>query len=468
MRNCQIFTPDIIVDKMLDMLDYTGENVKKTIFEPAFGNGAFLTKIVSRIMQYAQDIHLTEDETIALLDNVYGVEIDANLYGQTIDTLNKQISQYGIHYEWKHLVNADSLTYTAPILFDYAVSNPPFIRVHSLSQTERDCIKNNYVFGTGNTDLYVIFFEICLNKMKPDGKMCFITPNSFLKNTSQSKFRKYLSENNLVHTIIDYGDLQIFESVLTYSAITLIDLNKKDLNTICIKMNTLQEQQSQMSVNLNVFGKNPWILSKEHFNNQNKQSKSISDLCTIQYGVATNADAVYLVSKEHFNDFEPELLRPVIKGSTLDESKRIIFPYYWDDTTCRYYVISEHDMMHLYPKTYNYLLANKEKLLRRDMEKDCLWYQYARSQGIQNSRNTKIVLKHILSPDIRFCSCQVCDEQYVVYSGIFIVPKEGVDVSSVLKILTSEMFYEFVFESGKDMSGGYKSINTKIVKSFKY
>ena len=55
MKHDQVFTPDYIVKKMLDDIDYRGENLRKTIFEPSFGDGAFLVEIVSRILEYAKD-----------------------------------------------------------------------------------------------------------------------------------------------------------------------------------------------------------------------------------------------------------------------------------------------------------------------------------------------------------------------------------------------------------------------------
>lgn len=55
MNNCQVFTPPYIVDLMLDMLGYKDDNIKnKTIFEPSFGEGAFLVAIVNRILTYSK------------------------------------------------------------------------------------------------------------------------------------------------------------------------------------------------------------------------------------------------------------------------------------------------------------------------------------------------------------------------------------------------------------------------------
>ena len=470
MRNCQIFTPDFIVDKMLDMIEYQGENIRnKTIFEPSFGNGAFLIKILKRVIRYAKQTRMSNSEIIAILDKIYGIEIDKELYEETIRRLNAELYSIGLTYSWSNLICTDSLSFDFGRKFDLIIANPPFIRVHGLTQSERDYIAKHYRFGNGNTDLYVIFFELCIQKMNHNGKLCFISPNSFLRNTSQSEFRKYLVENNLVETIIDYEENQVFENVLTYSAITLLNNQKQTSISQFVKMETLSNEKSITHVNLHLFGKTPWTISTNEdmsfLEEVKNRTLKIKDICDVQYGVATNADKIYLV-KDRLSDFEPELLRPVIKGSTLSADCKIIFPYKWNTMTSRYEVIPESEMQVSYPKTYAYLLSHKNELLSRDMEKDCIWYQYARSQGIQNSKNKKIVLKHILSPNQTKCELMMGDDTYIVYSGIYVVAKNGVDIDTIREQLASEDFYRYAFLSGKNMSGGYKNINSKTIKEY--
>ena len=84
MRNDQIFTPKPIVEKMLDMVGYAGENIRtKTIFEPSFGDGAFLTSIVQRAINFYKENNLTERGFIEILDRIYGIEIDKKYFDKT-------------------------------------------------------------------------------------------------------------------------------------------------------------------------------------------------------------------------------------------------------------------------------------------------------------------------------------------------------------------------------------------------
>ena len=468
MNNCQVFTPSYIVNMMLDQLNYTGDNIRtKTIFEPSFGDGAFLTVIVKRMLDYAAEHKLSIEETHNVLNNVHGLELDKKYYDITIKRLNNIISAYGIEYEWKNLICGNTLHYIPPVKFDLCVANPPYQKIQHLDSSTRAEIEANYKFGIGNTDLYVVFFEFCLKVMNETGKLCFITPNSYFKNSSQAPFRKHLADRHLVQSIVDYCNVKVFGSIATYTAVVLLDFEKED-DTI---MKSETEEDYKTSVNLKSFELKPWIFTNssdaKFLEKIAKRKTKLKDLCDIQHGIATNADRVYVVSKNDVGNFEDGILRSVTKASTLDSENKIIFPYIWNEEVGRYDVLGEEDMKSQYPKTYQYLSANRTILDRRDMERNNTeWYQYARSQGIQNSRNRKIALKHIISSEAKTCEIKELDHNTLVYSGIYIVVKDDKDYELVKRILLSKEFHRYLLLVGKNMAGGYKSVSAKFVKEY--
>lgn len=472
MKNDQIFTPADIVTKMLDMLEYTGDNIKtKSIFEPSFGGGAFLTQIVERIFDYSDTNHLTDEETIAILNNVHGVELDEKWYDKTVALLTDMCKDRGIDYNWtQNLLCADTTTLDYTHKYDILAANPPYIKVWDMSESDRERIERDFEFCHGNTDMYVVFFELGIKALKPNGKMCYITPNSFLRNSSQRQFRKYLSDKNLVEAIFDYGTVPVFGKVATYTAITLLDMSGNHHETKYIMMKDVQKEAWSNNVALSKFGEKPWSVassSDEQFLKEiaNRKTK-LSDLCDIQYGLATNADKIYLVDKKDTDNFESAILRLVVKGSTLDAERRIIFPYEFDEEMQKYALIAEERLRNEFPKIYAHLLAHRSKLEARDIEKGAAWYQYGRSQGIQNSRDPKIILKHIVSQEDKNCSITLADDKTLVYSGMFITVKDDKDYLKVMRALTSDEFCRYVKLVGKNMAGGYKSFNTNTVKNF--
>ena len=472
MRNDQIFTPKPIVEKMLDMVGYAGENIRtKTIFEPSFGDGAFLTSIVQRAINFYKENNLTEREFIEILDRIYGVEIDKKYFDKTIDKLDEMLAYEGfVGYDWSNLHNSDALDFKPDIEFDMAVINPPYIRVQDLDLENRKKVSANYKYWRGNSDMYVVFFEMCMKKMAVDGKMCFITPNSYFKNSSQKEFREYLIANNLVEEIIDFGTFKVFDKISTYAAITLFNMNKEKSSTLYTSMKDINTPDYTVSVELSKFGSAPWTVTNSNDADFLKEIEgrdtSLGELCSVQFGIATNADSVYIIEPDDTKKFEADILRPVVKASTLCTTNYIVFPYRWDNG--RYVPIPKHEIERLYPKATHYFESNKNILLNRSMERsECLYYEYGRTQGIQNSRNKKIALKNILAPGGNTCEFLELDANTLVYSGLYIVANNEDHYKTIIETLRSEDFHRYLMLIGKDMSGGYKSFNAKAVKQYR-
>ena len=294
-RNDQIFTPIDIVNKMLDMIGFTGDNIRtKTMFEPSFGAGVFLDAILIRIIEYARENSLSNEDVVRMLDHIYGYEIDEALFKETKQGLIKLTKLYGIDYEWPNLICGDTTKIHCNKQFDFCIGNPPYIRVHDLSDLERRYTEEHYEFGQGNTDLYITLFELGLKSIKDDGKLCFITPNSFFKNSSQKEFRKHLLENKLLDTIIDYGDVLVFDDISTYTAITLLNKNNNrtgDESSHKIEYTKMKNRYADdytRNVSYEELNATSFVFvssDDKAFLKKSKSSKEkLSDLCDIQYG----------------------------------------------------------------------------------------------------------------------------------------------------------------------------------------
>lgn len=91
-------TPDWVVTLLLDTIGFKGAEVlEKNIFEPSFGDGAFLLQIVERIILEGQRQHLSIMEIREHLQTqVFGIEKDECLYGQALGRLNQLFLSHGI------------------------------------------------------------------------------------------------------------------------------------------------------------------------------------------------------------------------------------------------------------------------------------------------------------------------------------------------------------------------------------
>ena len=92
----QYMTPKRIVVMILDDIGYAGDEVlTKKIMEPSFGDGAFLSEIVKRIIKEGRKQSLPEREISDIIQsNVFGIEKDEKILQQIQSILQKVDSGY--------------------------------------------------------------------------------------------------------------------------------------------------------------------------------------------------------------------------------------------------------------------------------------------------------------------------------------------------------------------------------------
>lgn len=484
--NGQVFTPQYMVNSMLNAIGFDEldlMNIK--IMEPSFGAGVFLINIIHRMIRYAEERKI--DRSIlenALENNIFGIEKDPDLYNRTIQGIKLLLSSYGLNIKPCFLINGDTLTEYKRFMgqMDLVIGNPPYIRTHHMDQNTRDLVKE-FQFGSGNTDLYVQFYDIGLQMLNENGTLCYISPNSFLKNTSQQKFRDYILENRLLDQLYNFQSNPVFEDADTYCCVCI--LSKKCKNNFGYsEIFPINELKSDVFVSYK--DANYWIGKKWSFKmpKEKNEAPKIKDIATVQYGIATNADSVYIgkayvdtkqmepfnndtdsVEYVFFNGYriESAILRRCIKASKCSCSNKntyIIFPYKYTDDS--YHLLSEKELFDQFPKAYEYLCIYKPKLQARDMEKNTPWYAFARSQGIRNMNKPKLIIKHILKKEDKLAEIMTLGPNEVVYSGVFITGNIGL----AQNILLSPDFKEYCNQIGKDMANGYVSINGKAISDF--
>lgn len=481
----QVFTPKWIVNEILDLIDYQGSKIlDKYILEPSSGDGAFLNEIVKRYIESCKNNHLQNNAIKERLEKyIFAVELDETEYKKSIANLNYLVLQFGINEQvnWK-IFNENTLDFYKNYIgfFDYVVGNPPYIRIHNLDLTTREILKNEFQFSKGTIDIYLSFYEMGFKLLKEDGYLGYITPNSFLHNSSYQSFRDYLKREKTLKTLIDFKANKIFKGFSTYTAITIFRKNNKS-DFFEYKELIIDKIELKNKINFNSLSKLDWSFTdveNENFlrNLEKDKNSTVKDFFDVQYGFATLRDKIFIQKTIPFDDnlvyfngslIEKGLLKKVVKGSKykgfVDENEKIIFPYELIDN--RYIPITEDKLKKQYPKTYQYFLKNRDELERRDLNKETIWYEYGRSQGVQTIHQEKIVLSTLVNGKIDFFKVPY---DVLMYSGIFIVKNKSFSDWKVIEnVLKSEEFYKYIRLTGKDFSGGYKSVTSKQIKNFK-
>lgn len=481
----QVYTPYWIVNEILDLTNYKGNNIlQKYILEPSCGDGAFLCEIVKRYIKVAKENKKTINQIIKDLETfIYGVELDNQEFEKCIHNLNKVIQNNGIteNINWK-IFNENTLIFYKKNFekFHFIVGNPPYIRIHNLDTKTRNFLKNEFKFSQGTIDIYLSFFEMGFEMLKNDGVLGYITPNSYLHNSSYSAFREYLKQKKTLQILIDFKANKLFDRYSTYTAISIFCKNNSSdefeyKELIDNKIKTINK------IKFKNLDKKDWSFTdkeNEKFLNELQKNRNslVKDFFDVQYGFATLRDKIFIGNAVYYNDelvnfngslVEKKILKTVIKGSRfkgkINKNNKILFPY--EKVENRYISISENKLKQKFPHAYSYLLKNKAELEKRNIDKGALWYEFGRSQGIQSIHSEKIVLSTLVNNSIEFYRIS---KEIMMYSGLFITKNKSFsDWKIIEKTLSSEEFYKYIRLTGKDFSGGYKSITSKQIKEFR-
>jgi len=151
----------------------------------------------------------------------------AEMLAENVDKLERKIEAiesnkiYENAFEWRfefpEVLDDDGQF----IGFDAVIGNPPYIRQEEFSEI-KPYLKQSYRTFTGTADLYVYFVELGLRNLRPGGTFSFITPNKWMRATYGQPLRNFIKENR-INSILDFGDLPVFEEATTYPCILSFD-----------------------------------------------------------------------------------------------------------------------------------------------------------------------------------------------------------------------------------------------------
>jgi len=104
--------------------------------------------------------------------------------------------------------------------FDVVIANPPYVRQELIGDQKPELEAAYPAVYAGTADLYVYFFARALDLLRERGHLSFITPNKFMRANYGKKLRGFLANKTRLQTLIDFGDLPIFDAT-TYPMITI-------------------------------------------------------------------------------------------------------------------------------------------------------------------------------------------------------------------------------------------------------
>ena len=454
----QVFTPRAIVESMLGYCGYEGAGIlRKHVMDNSCGDGAFLRVMLRRYIEAARAAGLTPEAIKHDLETyIHGIDNDAAAYEACRAHLSDIAAAYGIRDVAWDLRCESALTlrqYDGQM--DFVVGNPPYVRVHNLEATYDDVKAYKFAEG-GMTDLYLAFFELGFRMLSPEGRLCYITPSSWLGSVAADTMRRYILQHRNLVALIDLGHYQAFENVTTYTMIALFDLQHTNNQ---IEYYTYSEE-SHDKVYVDSFTYEQMSIGNNFYVASNKDLAMLRAIKTtpthrfvqVKNGFATLADKIFIKDVPF-----KALTIPILKAST-GKWHQGFFPY---DTKGK--PLSKEEIFS-HPEIAEYLEKNKADLLKKHTEEQKPdWYLYGRTQALKDVYSTKYSINAIIK-EVKTIKLIEVPVGSGVYSGLYILTEVPFDI--IESAIKSEEFINYLVMLKNYKSGGYYTYSSKDLEQY--
>lgn len=454
----QVFTPDYLVNLILDEAGYFGPDIlQKHCIDNSCGDGAFLCEIVSRyIKAYSDANENTEKLPYEISTYIHGIELDPVAYNNCLDNLKATCSSLGVECVRFDVTNADTL----PLCgfdgkMDYVIGNPPYVRVHNLDKSY-ETVKSFSFANGGMTDLYLVFFEKGFQMLKEGGKLCYITPSSWLNSVAGGVMRDYIRINHNLLSLIDLEHFQAFKAT-TYTLISLFQKGvRREMFSYYVFDPKTSGKRHIENLSFSEIDINSYFYLSNHATLRSLReilSAPLPKYVSVKNGFATLADKVFIADSFPFEEF----VIPAIKAST-GKWHHAFFPY---DPDGKPY---PKDRIFNNPLIADYLLGNKTTLLKNSSEDDNpYWYLFGRTQALKDVAVDKLSINTTIK-DVKSLKINVVSAGSGLYSGLYILT--DFDFFVIEELLRSDRFISYISSLKKYKSGGYYTYNSKDLESF--
>jgi adenine-specific DNA-methyltransferase len=468
-EKCQVFTPQNIVKDVLDRIGYISDLYGKKILENSCGDGSFLVEIVDRYIVDCLKKGYSQEKIVAgIQTDIYGVEVDKKHINTCIANLNLVIQRYNLKKVNWNILQADVLRTPLDIKYKYVVGNPPYITYSELDIDTRKYLKENFTVCTdGKPDYCYAFIESAIKSLDSDGKLAYIVPSNILKNNFAEKLRQFILPS--LQEIYDYTTIKLFEDKLTSSIVLICDMMSTDES---IKYHDIVKKTTFSIPKADLRGK--WVISSIEGPTTETSILRFGDYFNASSSIATLLNEAFIIDEyDSFCNYievdghriERDILKPAVSPRSICYRKKelIIFPYHYDNGVLKRY--TEHDIESLYPNAMKFLKTYKEKLLKRDADSNANWFEYGRSQALSHLNQEKLLLSTLVTGAPKVYSLGT-DE--IPYSGIYIIPKADLPLSSAKSLLQSSDFESYVKKIGINANGHSYRISSRDINDFMF
>ena len=355
--------------------------------------------------------------------------------------------------------------------FDVIIGNPPYVKLETMKNVSEGMSKLGYSTFEKRGDLYILFVEKGFQILKENGKISYIMPNKWLQAGYGKPLREFFLTQNL-ESLVDFGDLQIFEGATTYPCIFFAEKNQPE-NEILISVLTKKNEAdfygnvllNQQVFNQSKFNGDTWVISSsqdkmllEKLNSNNQSLKQFINGESYR-GVLTGFSEAFFIS----NDIKDLLIEQDVS------TKDIIFPFLqgrnlskWLTPNVENYLIGTFPSFKLdienYSSVKNHLLSFGQDRLEQNGEKGSRkktsnkWFETQDAIGYwkEFSKPKIMYQKFQVKP------CFIYDETGLYCNdSMWIIPTEN---KTLVAVLNSKMGWWLISKYCTQIQNGYQLI----------
>jgi hypothetical protein len=483
---------------------YLERIAKLRILDPACGSGAFLIaafnflnaeqkRVRDRLSELQPGIltHAAPNADVEIITNsLFGVDVNAEsveitklaLWLQTakreraLESLDRNIFHGNslvdsTHYhprpfDWDRLGGEGS--------FDIVLGNPPYVRME-LIKLIKPHLEARFAVATDRADLYAYFFELGVKLLKPGGRLGFISSSTFFRTGSGKLLRAFLAECSEIESVIDFGDLQVFEGVTTYPAIVTLRKAEGAATDETLRYLTVRELPDDLGKTFDEAAREmprsrltsgTWRFESDVLDAiRAKMSDDRQTLAQVfgppLYGVKTGLNEAFVLTRDKRDaivaqaertsgDRSPDLLKPFLIGENLKrwhvESEDLWLVYTPKNS------IDIDD----YPALRDYLLPHRERLEDRATKQN--WWELQQAQAAYEPAfgGSKIVYSDITNRG----TFSVDRSGYYLANTAYFIPSDDDGITGYLNSRLAWFFFAGLTNIAR---GGYLRLRTHFV-----
>ena len=347
--------------------------------------------------------------------------------------------------------------------FDIVIGNPPYVRMEFIKAV-KPYLAEHYVVAADRADLYAYFFEKGVRLLKDGGRLGFISSSTFFRTGSGEKLRMFLTDRVAIESVVDFGDLQLFEGVTTYPAILSLrkggDGTAGDLSYLTLKGSVPEDLAGAFAAGASTMprarlGAGSWRFEGDALAAlRDKIADGRKTLGEVYgpplYGIKTGLNEAFIIdapTRDRLVKADPksaELLKPFLRGENI-KRWRVEPEGLWLINTPRGKVKIDE-----YPAIRDWL-----RPFRKDLEKRATKQEWWELQQAQLAYQPRFPSSKIVYPDITDDSNFSLDEVGLFADcTVFFVPDAN---HALLAYLNSNVPWFFLRRFTPELRGGYRS-----------